>query len=216
MWSMVIAVIAGAGTDAGTRPVPQAEVIAVRVELAQMVALDQSYRRSGDPRVISEALRTVLRPAYQAKYGDIDVRHTERLKKLFAKYGGWIRSSVFGGDAAHDAWLLLQHADHDRAFQKRMLPVLEAASLASDASGVDVAYLTDRVLVAENLPQRYGTQGRCVDKGKWEHQLVEAPERLDERRKALGLEPEADYAQQLHPRCTRNEDLPQAVPDAGK
>jgi hypothetical protein len=216
MWNLILAALVGAGMDAGTKPLPPAEVMAVRVELAQMVALDQSWRRLMGPGPMPPAEQEAVRKEYERKHGDIDGKHTARLKALFKKYGGWIRATVFGRDAAHDAWLLTQHADHDRAFQKTMLPVLEAAVASRDADGVDVAYLTDRVLIADNLPQRFGTQGRCVDKGKWEAHPSAEPEKLEQRRQALGLEPSADYAKRLHGVCTRNEDLPRVAPDAGK
>jgi hypothetical protein len=38
-----------------------------------------------------------------------------------------------------------------------------------------------------------GTQGRCTATGVWEPRQIEQPEKLDERRAAVGLGPEADY-----------------------
>jgi hypothetical protein len=52
----------------------------------------------------------------------------------------------------------------------------------------ELAYLTDRVLLAEGKPQEYGTQmtGR---KAGWVPRDLRAPETVDERRAAMSLGP---------------------------
>ena len=54
----------------------------------------------------------------------------------------------------------------------------------------DLAYLTDRVLMHRGEPQVYGTQYHVSD-GVLELWTVRDPAGLDQRRAALGLEPEA-------------------------
>lgn len=56
-----------------------------------------------------------------------------------------------------------------------------------------IGYLWDRVALADKRLQRYGTQGQCTG-GIWTPKEVEDPEHLDERRKALGMEPIAEHA----------------------
>ncbi|HVS09903.1 MAG TPA: DUF6624 domain-containing protein, partial [Planctomycetota bacterium] len=70
--------------------------------------------------------------------------------------------------------------------------------------GVDlqqVARLADRVQVARGLPQRYGTQYRLRRAGERTvlepSTPIEDPERLDERRAAMGLEPHETYLARL-------------------
>jgi hypothetical protein len=58
---------------------------------------------------------------------------------------------------------------------------------------MDVAFLTDRILVAEGRPQRYGTQFGADEQGRRTLKPVEEPANLDKRRAAMGLEPENDY-----------------------
>lgn len=176
------------------------EALEVRLELAQMVAIDQSFRKAMGEKRWSQAQRDELVALYEKKLGAIDAQHTARLKTLIAKYG-WLKSSIFGEDAAHDAWLLIQHADRDREFQKQMLPKIEAAARVGDADLQSAAYLADRVLVHEDKPQRYGTQGRCVGKQKWEPRPIEAREKVDERRKALGMKPLAEYVKDANEMC---------------
>lgn len=55
-----------------------------------------------------------------------------------------------------------------------------------------VAYLTDRVLVGEGKPQRYGTQLENKD-GNLTPYPLEDPETVDERRRAVGMSPLAEY-----------------------
>lgn len=93
------------------------------------------------------------------------------------------------GDGASAAWLLVQHADDDAAFQERVLELMHGVVERGDADRSELAYLTDRVRVAHGRPQVYGTQfGRNVP------QPIEDPDQLDARRAAAGLEPFADYA----------------------
>jgi hypothetical protein len=60
----------------------------------------------------------------------------------------------------------LKHADEDPAFQRRCLGMLIAAVAAGEASTAHLAYLTDRVLLAEGKPQECGTQVNGRD-GNW-------------------------------------------------
>jgi hypothetical protein len=62
--------------------------------------------------------------------------------------------------------------------------------------GANLAYLTDRVLVAQKKPQRYGTQAR-PEGGKMVPFPIEDEAKVDERRAELGLAPLADYLKQM-------------------
>jgi hypothetical protein len=113
----------------------------------------------------------------------MDERHTRALKKIVGRYG-WPGEKLVGVLGAQAAWLLVQHADRDLAFQKQCLQLLQAAVKRNDARAQHLAYLTDRVCVADGLPQRYGTQ--------LEYPMAD-PEHVDERRAAVGLGPLAEY-----------------------
>jgi hypothetical protein len=73
-----------------------------------------------------------------------------------------------------------------------MLGAVEAAVKNNDASRQDMAYLTDRVRVADKQKQVYGTQLRETD-GKLEPHPIEDEDHVDERRKDVGLPPLAEY-----------------------
>ncbi len=59
-----------------------------------------------------------------------------------------------------------------------------------------MALVTDKLLVSEGKPQRFGTQFSLRD-GKAVMDPVEDPEHLDERRAKYGLMPMAEYKRQL-------------------
>jgi hypothetical protein len=113
----------------------------------------------------------------------VDQRHTCAMKEIVARYG-WPGEKLVGVMGAQAAWLLVQHADHDRAFQKQCLRLLETAVRNNDAQSQHLAYLTDRVCVGDGLPQSYGTQ--------LEYPIADR-EHVDERRAAVGLNTLAAY-----------------------
>src|SRR6516225_2415670 len=104
---------------------------------------------------------------------------------------GWPGRSIVGDDGADAAWLLVQHADHDPAFQRQCLELLTVAARHGEATNAQVAYLTDRVLLAEGKPQEFGTQttGR---NGQWVPCDLRDPGHVDQRRAAMSLGSLAD------------------------
>jgi len=117
------------------------------------------------------------------------------LKQVIAEVG-WPTKSLVGSDGSHDAWLLVQHADADPAFQRECLELLTAAAGRAEASWREVAYLTDRVLLAEGKPQEYGTQATGRDGGYAARNLRD-PAGVNERRAQMGLGPLAPYLERL-------------------
>jgi hypothetical protein len=122
----------------------------------------------------------------------VDRENTAWMKTVIATHG-WPGESMVGERGAHAAWLLVQHADLDRAFQKQCLALLERAVAEGEATPIDYAYLYDRVAVGEQRPQRWGTQFG----GDGLPEPIEDGEHVDDRRKAIGLGTMADYAEQM-------------------
>lgn len=159
-----------------------ARQLALRVEADQAArALWTLARQQGQP----------LTPADAALVAAIDSLNTAWLKGVVAERG-WPRASAVGAEGAHDAWLLVQHADRDPAFQREVLALMEAAVAEGEASGSDFAYLTDRVRLAAGQPQLYGTQLEVVDGAPVPLEIEDAAG-VDARRAAVGLPPMADY-----------------------
>jgi hypothetical protein len=143
---------------------------ALRAELLELRDADQAFRAHMNELMEEEHART------------------RRIREIISAHG-WPGRSLVGEDGASAAWLLAQHADDDPEFQQRALELMRAAVDAGDADAGELAYLTDRVLVAQGKPQLYGTQF-----GVSGPQPIEDEAHLDERRAAVGLEPFADYA----------------------
>lgn len=154
---------------------------ALREELLKRVKEDQRIRMDPNPDM--------------AEWGKIDADNTAYMKTVIDKYG-WPGKSMVGEDGALAAFLMVQHADGDPEFQKKCLPLLEAAAQAKEASAGHFAYLTDRVLLAEGKPQRYGSQFQTVN-GESVPLPLEDPENVDARRQSVGLPPMAEYTKQM-------------------
>jgi hypothetical protein len=157
---------------------------ALRKELADRVQEDQAARKV--------AIAASPQAESAKKMQEIDQRNTAWLKAVIDKHG-WPGKSLVGEEGAHNAWLLVQHADLDRDFQKRSLELLKEAVKKGEASGKDLAYLTDRVLVGEKKKQLYGTQFTTKD-GELVPSPIEDEANVDSRRKEVGLGTLADYA----------------------
>ncbi|MFG2329074.1 DUF6624 domain-containing protein [Streptomyces sp. NPDC048604] len=155
------------------------------------LAADLRRRAEADRRARNELLRT-------GRPGDlfeVDAENTMWLKAIVAEHG-WPGVALVGEQGADDAWLLVQHADRDPEFQLEALELLQIAVDAHDAPARHLACLTDRVLVAFDQPQLYGTQ--YTGEGAGMHLLpVHDPERLDERRASAGLETAASYDRRM-------------------
>lgn len=121
----------------------------------------------------------------------IDRENTEWLKSVVREHG-WPGRSLVGRDGSDAAWLLVQHADHDAPFQRECLDLLTEAVAKGEGDQRNLAYLTDRVMLKERGVQRYGTQFRYGPEGP-EPQPLEDPERVDELRATIGLDPLSEY-----------------------
>jgi DNA-directed RNA polymerase subunit RPC12/RpoP len=124
--------------------------------------------------------------AAAAHITDVDDDNTSWLKDVVDAVG-WPGRSLVGDEGAHSAWMLAQHADRDPTFQRRCLELLKRAVADGEASPRDLAYLTDRVLLAYGEPQIYGTQLTARD-GQLVPRRLRDPGAVDERRATLGLE----------------------------
>ena len=131
--------------------------------------------------------------AYLARWIAVDEANTSRLKLIVAQYG-WPGPEMVGHDGVLAAFLLVQHADRDPAFQQATLPLVREAYLAGKIPGENYALLQDRVLVGEGQPQIYGSQCRLAPDGtKWVPQPIEDEAHVDQRRREVGLGPLAEY-----------------------
>lgn len=107
---------------------------------------------------------------------------------------GWVGKSLVGGKANMTLWLVIQHAPLET--QEKYLPLLRQSVLDGESSGSHLALLEDRIQMRKGLPQTYGSQiTRDEESGEQMVYEIRDPEYVDQRRKAVGLGPLADYVQ---------------------
>lgn len=179
---------------------------ALRDELLMRIERDQEARfaviawekEHGVDGIFNEAtLNEKNRKAHAAlgsQVAEIDSNNTAWLKEIITE-SGWPTYSEVGVDGGDAAWLLVQHADTDAQFQRQCLDLMTELP-TEEISQQNLAYLTDRVLLAEGQNQVYGTQFSRRD-GKWAPLKLDDPENVDTRRAEVGLPPLAEYAEIL-------------------
>jgi hypothetical protein len=158
---------------------------AVTAELIRLGAEDRADRTEIGTAMITHDT------AFARRLLRSDSLRTARLREIVATHG-WPVASRDGPAAVRAAWLILQHSA-DTAWQRRLLPALDAAAAAGEIARGEVAMLTDRVLVRDGRPQRYGSAFK-LEGGRYVPYPIEDAERVDQRRAAVGLQPMEDYA----------------------
>ena len=187
--ALLIALGGACSRHAGAAPGQMAvQDTTLRDELLRRVATDQAVREQ-----VVAAGRVGKEPdsALIARLHSVDAENTRWLARTVARVG-WPGHSMVGADGADAAFVLVQHADADTAFQARVLPLLDRAYHAREATGQQLALLTDRLETARGRLQVYGTQvdlvaGRAVLKPILDSAGV------DTRRAAVGLPPLREY-----------------------
>src|SRR5262245_17490196 len=194
--------------DDTRKPMPAKERD-LQSELLRRTRADQEARDSWTQWMKDHGSNGVLNPAalskeqrveferVKAKLKAVDAENTKWLKGVIEKHG-WPTNTLVGTDGADAAWLLAQHADADPKFQRRCLDLM-AKLPKNEVSQPNLAYLTDRVLLAEGKKQRYGTQFISVD-GKWKPRPLDDEATVDKRRAEVGLPPLAEYTKMIEQR----------------
>jgi hypothetical protein len=165
---------------------------AFRYNLLDRVARDQAVRDT----LVSQ-LRTTgaPTPALIASLQHVDSSNLAWIKPRL-QTTGFPTPDAVGRDGVQAAFLLVQHADADPAFQAEMLPLLQVAFERGDVAGQEIALLTDRVAKAQGRAQPYGTQTTIRD-GVVIFDPIADSANVDARRQSLGLPTLADYKRLL-------------------
>jgi hypothetical protein len=167
-------------------------------EILRAAAQEQVLRKAFSWNARSDApqLDDWLMPYFRSQLAAViimeDRANTNMLKSIIAEHGwpGWTGS---GERVSKTAWLLAQHADHDPAFQLRVLRLMEPMVAAREVRQADYAYLYDRVMLKITGLQRFGTQfGECKS-GLRQLRPLEPKRDLAADRAAMGLTPMEEY-----------------------
>jgi len=90
------------------------------------------------------------------------------LKQILKKHL-WITIPKFGFKTSENAWIIVQHAMHDPAFQHQALFLMEYCLSNKEVDPLHYANLYDRVTIHYNtlgMNQKYGTQSAYNDEKK--------------------------------------------------
>lgn len=133
--------------------------------------------------------------AFWKKLKQIDSLNFLKVENIIAQ-NGWPKISVVGREAAAitQQIILKQGAKG----MEKYLPLLKDAYMQKEADGLWVAEWEDKILMENKLPQLYGTQEECEFLANGERickpYKIDDIEQLDERRRNLGLESFAEFA----------------------
>ena len=161
---------------------------ALRRELLEMARADEQVR---------DALLSTLSPDQPmdslavAQANIFDAANVKRMKQIIKEHG-WPGKTLVGEDGSNAAFLLVQNAAEDTAFQREVLALLRRAFRLGEVAGQDLAVMTDRVRLKEGLKQLYGTQAKPVA-DSLVVDPIENEELVDNRRASLGLIPLSEY-----------------------
>lgn len=157
--------------------------------LARTFVMDQRFRVALNPYVeradsqspVAKALLDSMRT-----HDSINVVFVDSLLRT----SGWQTTKQIGRFGVATVFLVVQHADS--AIQATYEPMLRKATDDSELLKSDFAMFEDRLRLRQGNDQLYGTQLECSNGGCRVDRLAD-PLHVDERRKAVGLEPMAEY-----------------------
>lgn len=183
--AVLLAALAAISACRQGSPTPPPAVLAdARRELTERGKTDQAVREGfGAGGVIDTAQIRAM--------GHTDSANTNWLKAYVARWG-WPTTAQVGHEAVEHAFLIVQHAVHDTAFMRAMLPAIEQAYSRGELDGQRVALLTDRLEVKAGRGQIYGTQLSFKD-GHLVLDPIADSAGVDARRRKMGLPSLAVY-----------------------
>ena len=158
-------------------------------------ALSWGQGAAGAAPPLEPGVRRIVEARLWGAIAATDHKNTEFLKGMVANMG-WPDRRTVGDAAADNAWLVVQHADADPAFQLRVLRLMEKMLASGGVSRKNYALLYDRVMLKLTGRQRYGTQMHCRA-GQRVPRPLESEAALAGRRTEMGLETMADYMKSL-------------------
>jgi len=122
---------------------------------------------------------------------EIDSVNTVEVISILNTYG-WLGIDKVGMKGNAALFVIIQHGSLKT--QETYLPMLRTSVKQGKSSPINLGMLEDRIALSKHKKQVYGTQLWTKEDGSLFIAPVITPDKLDERRKKIGLEPIADYA----------------------
>ena len=162
-----------------------------------MLALDTIYKADQGSRYRMQDLSKTKATASQIDSAKKAIHIADSLNlvkvvNIIDRYG-WLGPQDVGMNESQALFLVIQHAS--LATQQKYLPLIRTAEKNGKTLSSNLAILEDRINMREKKKQVYGSQ---VFKNKLTGEMcfypIADPDHVDEKRKAMGLQPIADYA----------------------
>jgi hypothetical protein len=180
----------------------QSELLALLSESdSAMAAMSDGLRHSPEDPGVDGVVAELRRVA----------DHISRRLGAVVDAHGWPGVSLVGEAGTKAAYRLVAHALALPEFQRSMLPRIERAAAAGEASWGDAAHLEDRIRAMEGRPQKYGTLLSPDQAGQMmPHPPIESPEMVDALRAKIGLCTVEEEARARRDALTRRGAVPSA------
>ena len=151
---------------------------------------DQSYRVQLSELKKKNAAENEI-SAVSSKIKSKDSINLIKVKEILHKHG-WLGPQEVGMNGSQALFLVIQHADLQT--QKTYIDLIRKAEKDGKTFSSNLAILEDRIAMREGRKQLYGSQG-FKDKVTNKNYIypIDAPDQLDERRKAMGMPPMSTY-----------------------
>ena len=107
---------------------------------------------------------------------------------------GWLGADAIGEQGNKTLFLVIQHSDLET--QLKYLPMMREAVKKGNAKGTNFALLVDRIEMEKGNRQIYGSQIKIDGDEFYVYPIIE-PEKVNERRAEVGLEPIEDYVKNV-------------------
>jgi hypothetical protein len=167
----------------------------LRLELLRMREEDQAVREE-------LAADGSLFEGYHPRMEEAHRRNSARLAEIIEQHG-WSGRTLVAEDGADAAWMIAQHAIGEPEFQRRCLALLKDAAAKNEIPLSQPACLDDRIRTLEGNPQFYGTQYDWDKSGEINPLPIEDADRVDERRRRVGLIPLAENTARMREGVTK-------------
>ncbi len=163
----------------------------VKKRLDSIAISDQKYRLLMEPKTEEEKAQLMkdkgqTEEEYRAELWKlqavIDSANMVYVEKYFNEHG-YPGKSVVGEPTNTAAWFVLQHSDKIAQY----FPLIKKAGKFGELPYNLVAMMEDRLLMEQNKPQIYGTQGKRIGNGKPFIWPIENPENVNQRRQDAGF-----------------------------
>jgi len=158
--------------------------------------LDTIYKEDQIERIKLGELRTKKAPqksidSIRSIINQKDNINLVKVNKILSQYG-WLGPQDVGFNGSQALFMVIQHADLKT--QQKYLPMIKKAEKEGKILSSNLAILQDRIAMREGKKQIYGSQG-FKDKTtgiSYIYPMIN-PDKLDKRRKSMGLVPMKEY-----------------------